>query len=302
MDELEACVADACGNCKALASKLDPGSWQGVSGEWVARWQRDVENAAEDLDIAAHVLTRRTTSFEVLVKCLEGMKEDDYVDPHAGLKIRGVNVGLDDMRYLFLTAYQMNVWSVYDLVCGSTCRLFSLQESGEKEKRNSLVRLPDLFNAKGCLKGLSSFFAADSISPSAFRCPINFSYRIRNMLAHEGGWFETKRGALQLLVPCSQANPFGCDSEVAGELAISCGDWKESRLQKSNPPSVHIPWMSHDLRKVLKCCNDEVDFFLSRYLAWSVNTFVGHVEVFLGKKFGIAPISVPRVALNSGGA
>ena len=290
MGELANGIADSINALDALVANLNPSLHTGTSGKWVAHWRDESDWAKQDLETALIPLSRADALFSSMVSVFTDMDPVDLIDNTTKLDVGKGALAIDEIRYALLTSYQMSVWSVYDAICTATGRLYSLHDN--KEPCANFPRLPRIFKDDGDLRGLAAFFSVEGTLPLAFRCPINLSYCVRNALAHSGGCIEVRAGHIPLLEECSQGHEFDLNLNAADKLERISGDWGKSRWRMPSVRGTTMPKPTIDVRDLMRKCNAEIDYFIARYLVWSINAYVRHIEVFLGQNLGIAPVKL----------
>lgn len=225
-------------------------------------------------------------------------------------------VSFTSARFMTLQNYVSTVWVVYDKLANVCARIIGPAPIGNDNgsKRNAKLCgafFPDKWNGDVNPEGDESTvkeqekkhvdrpngFALQTILASQWSWPVKVSYKIRNLIVHEGlrsvevGFFsgDTPSDGFKICEGLKNFLKRECRKQSKGEADVyEC----LSRISSEDA----FPWYGDDMRLILKKYHSEIDDLFSKLLLWCVPAFCSQVKLFSEPdKMSLAPWVENRV-------
>ena len=210
-----------------------------------------------------------------------------------------------DAQYLIqrcfaLSKYLMAVWALYDRlanVCGRLIgsvsigsnpnqkrnpQLYSSFIEKKQERQDDSVGLGGKEESNVRRQDRPDGFSLAGILPARWKWPVIVSYKIRNLVVHEGAAMEGSR----IFMGESIQDGFQIHQDLKKLLLIECFSQINPMPTYEQYPSglryeTDFPWYDGSLISILEKYNGEIDELYSCTLEWCVTAFCSQVEIFM---------------------
>lgn len=241
----------------------------------------------------------RNLAFEEL-KELGDVRSDEMWKEYVRQKGLSQDSSYVIQRCFALSKYLMAVWALYDRlanVCGRLIGSVSIG-SNPNQKRNPQLyssfiekkqeKQEDREGQGGGEEGnirrqdRPDGFSLAGILPARWKWPVIVSYKLRNLVVHEGAAMEGGR----IFMGESFQDAFQIHQDLKDLLLKECfPQAKELPTNEQFPSGLRyetdFPWYDGSLISILEKYNDEIDELYSCTLKWCVTAFCSQVEIFM---------------------
>jgi len=186
----------------------------------------------------------------------------------------GIQMEFGVARHLSLTSYVVVTWAVYDRLANVCGRLAGIAELAEHPKQNPKA-CEDFLGKKDSLG-----FASHLHIREAYAWPLKVTYKVRNWLVHEG----YEEGGTPLFCGDRTRDGFRLHEDAAKYLQTCCDYSVDSgKIGRCCISAADECWDTRDLLRILSVYHQEVDELFAALVKWSVNAFVGQIQVFAAR-------------------
>ena len=181
-----------------------------------------------------------------------------------------------DLAILHLKAFQIDAWSAYDRLYDVYSRIVGNSATTLNSVPKSNVKLEEFFKGKGEKLRLGSINGNDALLLDNFRWSYLVSYKVRNVIVHDGGYLKEKTlfeydSAQNILILSPSVDkmftPEPKEVDVDGAKASS---------SRSNDAG--FPWFGFNAVEVLRSYNEDLDSVLGVLLHQAVVGFAEQVK------------------------
>ena len=204
-------------------------------------------------------------------------------------------------RCFALSKYLMAVWALYDRLANVCGRLIGPVSIGNNPNQKRNPQLYSSFIEKkqerqdnqeglGGKKEESNVrkqdrpdgFSLSGILPDRWKWPVIVSYKLRNLVVHEGAAMEGGR----IFAGEGFQDAFQIHQELKNLLVKECFTQTTELPTNEQFPSglryeTDFPWYDDSLISILEKYNGEIDELYSCTLEWCVTAFCSQVEIFM---------------------
>lgn len=203
-------------------------------------------------------------------------------------------------RCFALSKYLMAVWALYDRlanVCGRLIgpvsigsnlnqkrnpQLYSSFIEKKQERQDDLEWLRGKEESNVKKQDRPDGFSLAGILPIRWKWPVIVSYKLRNLVVHEGAAMEGGK----IFMGESFQDAFQIHQELKNLFLKECfSQTKELPTNEQFPSGLRyeadFPWYDGSLISILEKYNGEIDELYSCTLEWCVTAFCSQVEIFM---------------------
>lgn len=198
-------------------------------------------------------------------------------------------------RFLSLQNYLSITWAIYDKLANVCARIIGPVSIGNNPYPARNAKLPNLFFSNKSDKQIDeqgkgqpsekklidrpNGFALQTILDYQWTWPVNVSYKIRNLVVHEG------YGGIvgEFFLGDTPLSGFKICENLKASLQKECmlhpkndEDACLSRLASEDG----FPWYGDDIRVFLRKYHSEIDYLYASLLQWSIRAFCDQVKLF----------------------
>ncbi len=186
----------------------------------------------------------------------------------------GIEMDFSIARHLSLTSYVAVSWAAYDRLANVCGRLAGIAELAENPRQNPKA-CEDFLGKKDILG-----FASHLHVREGYAWPLKISYKVRNWLVHEG----YEEGGTPLFSGDRIPDGFRLHEDAAKYLQKCCDYGVDTgRIEHCCISAADECWDTRDLLQILTAYHQEVDELFSALVKWSVNAFIGQIQVFAAR-------------------
>lgn len=217
---------------------------------------------------------------EAKVKLIASLENSKNILKRRENHAKEIQVAFDESEplnaFLHMKAYQVDAWSAYDRLYDVYTRIVGSSAITMNRVPKANVKMEELFKGKGEKLRFGTVFGNDALMIENFRWSYLVSYKVRNVIVHDGGYlfekplfeFDPARGSLVLSSDVeTMFNPEPDSEKIA-----------EAKLSSSRKNDPKFPWYDLSALDALQKYNSDLDIVIGMLLHQAAVNFESQVK------------------------